>query len=259
MMPRALLTSLLLATSLQVACVSNTSTQRKPTSDEKRELANTNLQLGVGYLQQGKFDIAQQKLLLAIEQNEGLLPAYGALALIAEQQNKPSDAEGYYRRALRIDASDGITNNNFGAFLCKQRRFGEALERYQRAVKDTSYPTPALAYENAGICALQGGETAAAETNFRKALELSPRLSVALASMAKLHYDAKRYMPARGYMQRFEEVAQHGASTLWLAMMIEQALGSTERANEYANRLKLGFPDAEETARLSESDGARKQ
>lgn len=256
LLTRALLLAVLVT---QAACVSSSNTQRKPSSSEKIELAQTNLQLGIGYLQQGKLDIAQQKLLAAIELAPDLMPAYSTLAIVAEQQGKMSEAEGYYRKSLRLDSASGISNNNYGAFLCKQQRYQEALEHYDKAVQDGSYPTPDSAYENAGICAMQADKAKVAEGYFRKALELNPGLAVSLIRMAKLNYDAGRYLPARAYMQRFEEVGQHGPATLLLAKDIEQSLGNVDFANDYANRLKHDFPDADETARLVEANGTRKK
>lgn len=245
---RALVLTLLGFTLL--ACVSVNQPSRKQAAEDKKSLAETNVQLGLAYLQQGKLEIAQEKLLSAIEIEPDLPSAHIALAILNEQFNRPEQADRFYRQAIDLNPEDGVAHNNYGAFLCKQQRYAEAVAHYRKAVKDPIYSTPELAYENAGICAVQSGKVAEAEENFRLALNINPRLSVTLLQMARINHEQKRFLPARAYIQRFEEAGQHDPSSLWLAREIELALKDESRAEDYANQLKQRFPGAEETARL---------
>ena len=112
---------------------------------------------------------------------------------------------------------------------------------------------PELAYNNAGLCMLTAGREDKAETYFRSALERSPRLPAALIGMSQICYDTSRFLPARAYLQRYQEVARLNSKALWLGVRIERKLGDNNSANRYATKLRRQFPDSHETRELESS------
>jgi type IV pilus assembly protein PilF len=121
------------------------------------------------------------------------------------------------------------------------------------AVENPLYDKPAIAYTNAGICKLRANDPAAAETYFRAALRADPRFGVALLNMAQLSFDNQQYLPARAYMQRYEEVSKHNSRSLWLGIRIEKMLGDKDAVSSFAMLLKASYPDSRETQLLLES------
>jgi type IV pilus assembly protein PilF len=69
--------------------------------------------------------------------------------------------------------------------------------------------------------------------------------------MADLEYQQKNYLSARGFIERYMDNGKLNASVLWLAMHIEQGLGNSSGASNYAQRLKIEYPNAPETRQLS--------
>jgi len=172
------------------------------------------------------------------------------MGLIHERLGQPDKAEAFYQKAIGENPGDSAAQNNYGRFLCVQGRYEEGEKRLLRALKNTLYASPELAYANAGICAKSAGQPEKAERYFRRALELQPRIPVALMSMAELSFQRGRYLSSRAYLQRYLEVGDHTPESLWLGIRVEQALGDKNAVSSYAMLLKTQYPDSRETQNL---------
>lgn len=241
------------------ACTSVPTTpdlQPNSAGDRPDTLAETHVKLGVGYLQQGQRDLALSRLRRALELDPNLPSGHNAIAILYEQLGEMERAAQHYQRAVELGPQDSSAHNNYGAFLCKRNELDKAEEQFLLALKNPLYETPELAYENAGLCALRKPDAAKAETYFRSALQLNPKLPASLYQMALLHFERGDYLPARGYLQRYTEVAKHNAQSLWLGIRIERALGDKNAVASYTLLLRSNFPDSEEAKLLQELEGA---
>lgn len=224
------------------ACASTGSTKRKPDAPGKSE-AEMQVKLGQGYLQQGKLEIAQEKLQRALQLDPSSVDAHTMLAVLNERINRPDQAEKFYRRATELKPEGGAVNNNYGAFLCGKGRYDEADTYFKRAIDDPFYTSPGDAYGNAGTCASKAGRRDQATAYFRRALEVQPKNPAALYEMARLSYDTNDNLRARAFMQRLEAVAPPEPEILALAERIELRLGDKSAAKRYRERLHQEFPD----------------
>ncbi len=247
-MKQAVLILLMLSTSL-TAC-----TEKNVRESPDDKISNINLELGVAYMQDEKYSEAMKNLDKARQYNPDDPRVHGALALLYDRLGEHDQAESAYREAVRLDESNSLIRNNFGAFLCAQERYSEAYEQYQAAVKNPLYRTPEYAYTNAGMCALRSKDAKKAEGEFRAALRKNPKFPIALFQMATLSYQNGKALSARGYLQRYAEVAQPGPESLWLSIQVEKALGDRDAVASQSLLLKARFPDAEETQKLLEME-----
>jgi type IV pilus assembly protein PilF len=242
---------LLIATACVVlsACAStgggNEPRSARKSEDPDARAAALQVNLGSGYMQQGKYETAHQKLERALELDPNSVNAHTLMAVLYERLNRPKFSEKHYRRAVELDPDDGSTNNNFGAYLCRLERFDEADAYFLRAVDDPFYKTPDVAYSNAGVCAARAKHVDKAEAYFRKALEANPNESGALYEMALISFAKNDYLRARAFYQRFEAAAQPDPAALEFAASIEDKLGNSAAAAKYRERLKTEFPDYE--------------
>ncbi|MGE0486638.1 MAG: type IV pilus biogenesis/stability protein PilW [Gammaproteobacteria bacterium] len=219
---------------------------------EKREadrgkIAEVNTELGFQYMQKGEYEIAMNKLKKALEADPDHVDAHNAMGVLHATLGQNDDAERNFQRALRLDPANSAALNNYGQFLCQRKRYEEGQRQFLKAVENPLYKLPGAAYSNAGTCALDAGDLDTAESHFRKALEVDPRLAPALIQMADLSYRLGRHLPARGYLQRYLEVARHTAASLWLGIRIERELGDKDALASYGLQLERNFPDAAET------------
>lgn len=222
-------------------------------SERSNEVAEANLNLGIAYLQRGEYEASLEKLNKALSADPNYTPTLNTLGLLYQRLGKPVEAEDYFKRALSRNAMDPSTLNNYGQFLCTNNRYDEAQEAFMKSASNPLYETPEISITNAGTCALRNNQPDIAEQHFRNALEKNPGVPIALIQMSQLTYDQGNYLSARGYLQRYLELARHTAASLWLGIQIEQQLGDKNTLSSYALSLKNNFPESREAELLRES------
>jgi type IV pilus assembly protein PilF len=157
-------------------------------------------------------------------------------------------AEKNFRQALQIDPSSSEAKNNYGMFLCQRGREKEGIQQLMGALKNPLYPTPEIAYKNAGLCARKAGDTKAAEGYFIQALKLNPKQPQALYSLAEIDYLRDDVAGAKQYMSRyFTAVENPGPEALWLGARVERKLGDRTALANYGMQLRRRYPSAPET------------
>lgn len=239
---------------VQVACGGQPTREGLlPGPGTESRIAELNTKLGVGYIREGKLELAHARLTTALEADPNYSTAHNAMGLLYDRLNQTEKAEEHFKKAVRLTPSDSAAQINYGGFLCRHGRVDEGVERFSKALENALYDKPEIAYTNAALCKRSAGDLAAAETYFRKALQINPKLPVVLLNMAELSYEKERYLPARGYLQRYLEVAKHTPRSLWLGIRVERVLGDRDTASSYAMLLKANYPDSRETQLLLES------
>lgn len=225
----------------------------KKTSGKARSAAEVHVALGQRYMQQGKLEIALEKLEKALKFDSSYVDAHTVIAVLYERINDPRKASEHYKRAVELAPRNGATNNNYGAFLCRIGKLDEAQQRFAAAVADPFYKTPDIAYTNAGTCLVQANSLDRAEQDFRKALETNPNNGEALFHLAGLLFKKNDFLRARAFLQRFDALGVANPDALLLGHGIETSLGNTREANEYARRLRSEFPDSPQLQKLEPS------
>jgi type IV pilus assembly protein PilF len=251
MSSRALRDVALAAALLLAAACSGPDRFQKPQPDKASDI---NLQLGIDHLRRGNLSEAKQKIERALSQNPRNANAQSAAGMLYSRLNEIDKADAHFDRAISLGADDPEILNNYAAFLCTNARYEKGEKIAQRAAANQLYKTPEIAYLNAGNCARNGGRLKAAEENYRRAIAGSPRFAPALFQMADLELSQSRFMSARAFLERYLSVARISPSSLWLAVRIEQGLGNTPGATEYARRLRNDYPSSPEARALAESE-----
>lgn len=213
-------------------------------------IADTNVRLGIGYLQQGRVDAALEKFKRALDAAPDYAEAHGSIALAYDQLDDRKLAALHYERAIELKPADGSSYNNYAAFLCRIDKPLEAEQYFLKALASRGYRTQAQAYENLGVCAMKVPDLDKADKYLRKALQFDARLPVALLTMARVSLQQGNYLSGRGYLQRYLESNQPGPDGLWLAVQVEQKLGDKDAVRNYALQLRKRFPDSEETRQM---------
>lgn len=222
-------------------------------SQTTNEVALSNLNLGVAYIKEGNYEKALEKLDKAREADPAYSPTYNVYGLLYQQLGQLDKAEDNFKRAIKLNSGDSSTLNNYGRFLCQQDRVDEAEKTFLRAADNPLYETPEIAITNAGLCLDNNGESDKAEEYYRRALQLNPQMPQALLKMCEINFNTNNYLSARGYLQRYQQVARHVPKSLWLGIQIEDQLGDKDAVSSYALLLKNSFPDSNEAAKLRQS------
>ena len=214
--------------------------------------AESNLRLGVGYLQQGRVDAALEKIKKALRAEPDYPEAHSSIALVYQQLGEDEKAEEHYETALELQPESGVIHNNYATLLCKMGKPLEAEPHFMQAINDRRYRTPAQALANLGSCLMQIPDFGRAEKYLRQALQINSTLPGALLKMVRISLEKKRYMSGRAYLQRYQEVARMDPQSLLLGMQVENSLGDKKTAMDYESQLRRDFPDSNETRKLLE-------
>lgn len=233
------------------ACAS--AAPRSKAGEKARSAAEVHVALGQRYMQQGKLELALEKLEKALKFDASYVDAHTVIAVLYERINDQRKAAEHYRRAAELAPRNGAVNNNYGAFLCRAGKLDGAAERFAAAVADPFYKTPDVAYTNSGTCFLQAGKLDRSEQDFRKAVEINPNNSEALFHLAGVLFRKNDFLRARAFLQRFEALGASNADALLLGFNIETSLGNAREASEYARRLRSEFPDSPQRQKLEPS------
>jgi type IV pilus assembly protein PilF len=242
-----------------VACQSNPTTYDNtrdiPIESDRYENspANVFIRLAVAYLNQQDYKSALKYAEMSVKKDGSNPNSHNVLALVYQRLGQVSKADKSFSRALSIAPSDPYINNAYGSFLCENNRMDDSLKYFDRAVAHPLYKEKWLAQTNAGICALRQERLEVAQEYFRKALQNNGKFKIALYNMINLSVLQENYWSARAYLQRYLEVGEHTAETLWWGIKTEKILGDRDKLESFKLLLRAKFPDSDE-ARLLEAD-----
>lgn len=208
--------------------------------------AGINTELGLSYLSQGDEERAKDKLLLAQKQDPDSSDVKGAFAYYYDKIGNDKEAEKYYKSALSAAKSKGSSANNYGVFLCKEKRYNEADKYFLMAIADPQYVKTAEAYENMGLCAVDRGDKTAAKNYFTKALRVKPGLPTSLYEMADLNFSEDKYEVAQDYLDAYLKKSSPTAQSLWLGIRIADKMNNKDKEASQALMLQHSFPDSKE-------------
>lgn len=237
---------------LLAGCISTT-TGSVPIEADNVDAAELNYQLGARYYQNGKYDLARDRLLLSIELQPKNAVAYSTLGMTYEALDNLRLATEAYENAIRLDPRNFEVQNTYAVFLCNQRDFGKAEKHFGIAAKHPENDNAEVTLTNAGICMLQKPDFAAAETFFRQALDRKSNFSDALLQMCLLKYRQEDYLGSRAFLQRFMVGNKTTAGVLFLGAQIEEKLGNDREKIEYENQLIRDFPASPEAKKVLEA------
>ncbi len=248
---------MLVATAMTVllsACVTTT-TGNQPPEPDLEAAAVYNTELGRNYIQQGKYEIAMDRLQRAVKQNPNSPISHATIAFLYSIIGDSEKADAHYRRALKLTPDDSLTLNAYGVFLCRENQPLKAMKYFDAALEDRLYRMPEVAYTNAGRCARTMNDNEQADSYFRNALKVNPAFCDALWQMADINLVEDRSLQARGFLQRYLDTpCDAGPETLWLGINIERDLGDERAVDDYTTRLKNAYPESVQMKLLLESE-----
>ena len=233
--------AVLLCSVLLQACVT---VDEGPSQDERASAVN--VQLGIGYLQQNKLELANDKLTKAIRQDPNSATAHNAYGILQERLGQLDKAEYHYEKATELDTNNSQAANNYGTFLCRYGRERESEKYFLRALENPLYPTPEFAYTNAAVCMMKVGDNEAARVYLNNALTQRSNFAPALITVARLAFEEADYRRTKVYLDRYHLVARPSAGSLWLDIRTALILNRDANVDELVERLASDFPDSEE-------------
>lgn len=229
-----------------LSLVSCTST-RIQNSEKASQL---NAELGLAYVVQGRYEQGLAKLNKAISLNPDNAKAYLYIAELYRRLKENERADDYFKRALDVDPDDSSINNNYGAFLCANKKYDAAFKYLKLALLNPVYPDRGEVYENMGICAEAQGNVKVARENYIQAISLKPNLGTSLLAVAQLDFDAQKIKSSEKYLGYYNRVAKQTPQSLWLGILIANKKKDKKTIESLSWSLNRKFPEAKETKML---------
>ncbi len=225
---------------------------------KRQQASEINAQLGSDYFRQGNWQEAKLKLDRALEEDSHNVQAHMVAGLLYDRLGELDKAESHLERAVSLDEKNPETRNALAVFLCSHGKYQEGEKQALLAAAVPLYKTPEWALLNAGICARNSGDLAAAEKHFRRALQYQPRFAAALYEMANLELRAGQFLVARAFFERHLADGPISPAALLLGVRIETALNNKSMAADYARRLRTDYATSDETKALAEFERSGK-
>ena len=211
------------------------------------EIAMTRISLGLGYLKMGNTTQAKLNLEKAKRFAPKLVQVHTAFAHYFDSVGEPEQAIASYETALSVKPDDADTLNNYGVFLCKQKRYQDAEKQILKAIAQPSYILVSQSYENLALCQLKAKAFNKAELYFDKAILHSPSSASSLLHMVRLQYAKADYKNAHLYLKRYEKATRRfSPNALALAFKIFEKQRDRKTAKNYASMLVKMFPNSYE-------------
>ncbi|MFT5573280.1 MAG: type IV pilus assembly protein PilF [Cryomorphaceae bacterium] len=242
----------LIALMFITACASSGNSRDRSNTQLVSDNAMIHAQLAKGYLQQKQYAVAKEELEIALRMDPNHSDANYILGLLMMELEQYEDAEKYLRKAVRSDKSNSPAAHDLGTFLCQRGDLDAAVDYFEIAVANPFFDNAELSYMRAGECLARAGNDKA-EVYLKKAIVLNPRMRPALYRMAVLKHNARSYLSARAYIERYFAITKPQPASLLLAYKIESKLKANDVAARYRLELLEQFPGS------SEASGLRKQ
>ena len=248
----------LLAATLLASCVAVPTTPSTPVSESRDRVtasdesdsskrARVRMELAAAYFGRGQMTTALDQVKLAIQAEPNLGEAHNLRGLIYASLGDDRLAEESFRRALQINARDTDTMQNFGWYLCQQKRYAEANQQFNNALAIPQYRDGARTLLTQGVCHAYAGNLTEAERSLVLSYEMDPGNPAAAVNLSEVLYRKGELERARSFIRRVnnqKEVAS--AQTLWLEARIEKRIGNQAGVEELGRQLRGRFPESRE-------------
>ena len=177
--------------------------------------------LGIIACQTGKYPVAVDLIIHAIEIDSKQSPFYYSLANALREQGKFMEAIEAYQQAIQIQPNQGEAYYNLGNALHHQEKLEEAIEAYQKAIR--IQPNYVDAYNNLGVVLIDHEKLEESVQIYQKTLEIQPNyadaynnLGNALREQGKLEESIRIFQKAIYIQPNYAEAHNNLAMMLLL-------------------------------------------
>ena len=217
-----------------------------------RQRAEIHTELAAGYYERAQMNVALDELALAEKLDPSYARIYNLYGLVYTMMGELPRAEVQFKRALELAPNDPEARHNWGWYLCTHGRERESIPEFEVAIRNPLYRTPEIALVNAGKCSAAIGDVPAADTYFRRALQVRPNDPSAAYNLALLSFKGGRLPESRALMKIvLQQSSSPAPEALFLGMCIERKLGDRQSEQSYVTQLRNRYPDSAETRAIA--------
>ena len=212
-----------------------------------KERAKLHADLGAGYYERGRMDVALEELneAAALDPNEARI--YDLYGLVYAMLGENARAEQNFQKALSMAPQSSDIRHNWGWYLCSNGHPRESIPQFEMALANPLYKTPEVALINAGRCSIAFGDYTLADNFFRRAQLAAPNNPSAIYGLALVAFRQGRWDDARGWIRRVTQQPPAPPEALYLGICIERRFPDRNAEQSYISQLRNRYPDSAET------------
>lgn len=239
------------------SCVTVTDSRLTRKASPEKAVENYT-QLGLGYLQKSRTDLARDRLKKALDIDADYAPANDAMGLLWQSEGEVDLAEEAFRKAISNDSSFTTAKHHLGRLYMRTKRFDEAERWLQRAAEDRYYTSRPAAYNDLALNYYRMNSPQEAIAAYREALRVAPYNVDALVNISTLLFEAQQYDDSQKHFDRLHRLVErnqtrHTSHSLWLGIKLATINENVKRSIDLAARLKQDFPKSNEYRLYQES------
>lgn len=174
-----------------------------PLSDQPLDFAEINRAFRIGdmHFTRGNFGEAEKWFIKVLALNENHREALNQLGVIYMQNGNNRRAEILYRKLFSITQREPIYYCNYGRCLYNQKRYAEAIEAYENAIK------------------------------------MDCTRTARYVSVGQIYYELKDLNKALYYFNKALELDPKNLEFLWTTAELAQQIGDNERTHRYLKKI----------------------
>lgn len=236
---------MLIAAGVSVVLLAGCSSSPKE-SQPASGAAQTRLELGMAYLNQGNMDAAKQNLQKAVDGAPQDYRTQLGMALYEQKNGNQKAAESRYQQALKLASQNGTVLNNYGAFLCSLGQYVPAQQQFSAAANAPDYGQVADSLENAGYCFLKANQNEEARVLLSRALKVDPDKGAPLLTEATKEFGEGNRAQAKLLLDVYQHVLPATADSIMLQIRFAALAGNPDSVQRYGKQLARSYPQSKQ-------------
>lgn len=209
---------------------------------DAKKRAQVRMQLAADYYQNGQLQTAIETAQMAAQLDPASGPVFGLLGLMYMDAGQVAKAKESFARALSIDGNNPELLNNYGWYLCLDGHEDEAIGYFRRAQANPLYRTPALAFQNEGICQRRLKHLPEAEAALLHAFSLDAAAPNIKYQLAALYVAEGKWDRADFYYDLLARGVEPSPALLWLGIRLAHGKGDADAQRTLGEQLIARFP-----------------
>jgi len=228
-----------------VACAS----VDRPSAASQKD-ADYHYLMGSSYLEEGKPTMALQEFVMAEKLDGQRTEIQAGLARAYMIKKAYTLSEVHYLKALELSGGAPQFQNNLGALYLSMGRYQDAVSAFKAAAENLLFATSEVAWTGMGVAHFQLQDYAAAEQDFKKAIELSPGYAQPYFQLGKLYFAQDRPVEAVEAFKMAVKIVPDFVDGQYNLALAEMKVRNTEEARTAFKEVIRIAPDSAQ-AKLS--------
>ena len=196
---------------------------------ERTEKADFHHKLAVGYLNAGNVDLAIRELIEALEVDDVHAESRYLYGFILFGRKRYEEASEHFRKALQAKPNFYAARNHLGVTYMELERWSDAVAVLEPLLKEPTYTTQYLVYNNLGWAWFKQGDLRQADKNLRMSVFLNAKFCNGWRNLGLVAMTQRDY---RGAVEHLTEAVKGCPTYAELHLQRAEALEADGQAAE---------------------------